>query len=197
MRANGAHRAAWIMIAAHCREDASEAKETTRQGSVQSCPTPTVNLLVVWLVRVTVTHNRAGRHCWPRHIMVGPLLPNSVSSLLSSLQQALNSSNQFFVFVSFLPPLFFLFSIIELCSIDLLFANHIPHNQTKKHPQINTSISCRSTNPLIPNPRLRLFLIKQFLVYLLASTSLLFQRNEFRSSIRSSSINFQYQITGN
>ncbi|KAH8785288.1 hypothetical protein F5883DRAFT_84776 [Diaporthe sp. PMI_573] len=176
MRANGAHRAAWIMIAAHCREDTSEAKETTRQGSVQSCPTPTVNLLVVWLVRVTVTHNRAGRHCWPRHIMVGPLLPNSVSSLLSSLQQALNSSNQFFVFVSFLPPLFFLFSIIELCSIDLF---------------------CRSTNPLIPNPRLRLFLIKQFLVYLLASTSLLFQRNEFRSSIRSSSINFQYQITGN
>lgn len=36
MRANGAHRAAWIMIAAHCREDASEAKETTRQGSVKA-----------------------------------------------------------------------------------------------------------------------------------------------------------------
>lgn len=36
MRGNGAHRAAWIMIAVHCREDASEAKESTREGSVKA-----------------------------------------------------------------------------------------------------------------------------------------------------------------
>lgn len=36
MQGNGAHRAAWIMIAVHCREDASEAKESTREGSVKA-----------------------------------------------------------------------------------------------------------------------------------------------------------------
>lgn len=105
-----------------CTAGKTRAKQRKRPEKAPSkLSNTTLNLLVVWPVRVTVTHNRAGRHCWPRHIMVGPLRPNFVVSLLSSLQQALNSSNQFFVFVSFLPsPLFFLFSIIELCSIDLV-----------------------------------------------------------------------------
>lgn len=130
------------------RRERSKGIDPTRPR--QKLSDTTGHLSVVWLAWVTVpvTHNRAGRRCWPRHIMVGTLLPNFVSSLLSSLQQALNLQTSLRFFVSFLPPLFFLFSIIELCSIDL-FANHT-HN-TQKIKQINTSLSCRSTNPLIPN----------------------------------------------
>lgn len=49
MQGNGAHRAAWIMIAVHCREDASEAKESTREGSVKAVQHDLGILLVVWL----------------------------------------------------------------------------------------------------------------------------------------------------
>lgn len=90
------------------RRERSKGIDPTRLR--QSCPTRPGNLLVVWLVRVTVTHNRAGRRCWPRHIMVGPLRPNFVVSLLSSLQQALNPQTSLrFCVVSSFPPCSFCF----------------------------------------------------------------------------------------
>lgn len=120
MRANGAHRAAWIMIAAHCREDASEAKETTREGSVKA-----VQHDYESVGGMVCPGNGNPQPCGPSLLASTyngwPPPPKlcRFSSFLSSA--SLQSSNQFFVFVSFLPsPLFFLFSIIELRSIDLV-----------------------------------------------------------------------------
>lgn len=122
MQGNGAHRAAWIMIAVHCREDASEAKESTREGSVKAVQHDLGILLVVWLA---CPGNGNPQPCGPSLLAStynGWPPPTKLclfSLFLSSASP--QSSNQSSFFVSFLPsPLFFLFSIIELCSIDLV-----------------------------------------------------------------------------
>lgn len=135
MRGNGAHRAAWIMIAVHCREDASEAKETTREGSVKAvqhdrksvggmaCP-GNGNPQPCGPPQLASTYN--GWPSPPKLCLFSPFLS-------SASPQSPNQSSFFRRF--FLPPLFFLFSIIELCSIDLcsLITPIIPRKPPNQH----------------------------------------------------------------